>query len=182
MLFETGRCYHDTQKWYLKILLLMPDHLHMLVGIPGNADLSNLLRDFKRVTATIARIHWQRNFFDHRLRHDESEAEKFEYIRQNPVRAGLINISNRQARAVVNPWRHSNRCRSLTLPSPFGNDFINHLFWIAIAQHRIILIILSPIKNVAVISLRRFQVLPDFLKLASAQLENVPSYPIALRS
>src|SRR5205814_7592098 len=28
--------------------------------------------------------------FDHRLRHDESEAEKFEYIRQNPVRAGLI--------------------------------------------------------------------------------------------
>jgi len=37
VLFETGRCYHDTQKWYLKILLLMPDHLHMLVGIPGDA-------------------------------------------------------------------------------------------------------------------------------------------------
>src|SRR5438477_10475038 len=35
VLFETGRCYHDTQKWYLKILLLMPDHLHMLVGIPA---------------------------------------------------------------------------------------------------------------------------------------------------
>ena len=94
VLFETGRCYHDTQKWYLKILLLMPDHLHMLVGIPGNADLSNLLRDFKRVTATIARIHWQRNFFDHRLRHDESEAEKSEYIRQNPVRAGLISAED----------------------------------------------------------------------------------------
>ena len=47
-------------------------------------------RDFKRITAKIARIHWQRNFFDHRLRHDESEAEKFEYIRRNPVRAGLI--------------------------------------------------------------------------------------------
>ena len=30
VLFETGRCYHDTQKWYLRILLLMPDHLHML--------------------------------------------------------------------------------------------------------------------------------------------------------
>jgi len=37
----------------------------------------------------IARIHWQRDFFDHRLRHDESEAEKFEYIRRNPLRAGL---------------------------------------------------------------------------------------------
>jgi len=43
VLFETGRCYHDTQKWYLKILLLMPDHLHMLVGIPGDANLSNLV-------------------------------------------------------------------------------------------------------------------------------------------
>ena len=94
MLFETGRCYHDTQKWYLKILLLMPDHLHMLVGIPGDANLSNLVRDFKRITAKIARIHWQRNFFDHRLRRDESEAEKFEYIRRNPVRAGLIRAAD----------------------------------------------------------------------------------------
>jgi putative transposase len=69
----------------------MPDHLHMLVGIPGdaNANLSNLVRDFKPITAKIARIHWQRDFFDHRLRHDESEAEKFEYIRRNPLRAGL---------------------------------------------------------------------------------------------
>jgi REP element-mobilizing transposase RayT len=38
VLFETGRRYHDSQKWYLKILLLMPDHLHMLVGISGDAD------------------------------------------------------------------------------------------------------------------------------------------------
>jgi len=28
------------------------------------------------------------------LRHDESEAEKFEYIRQNPVRAGLIGAED----------------------------------------------------------------------------------------
>ncbi len=94
VLFETGRCYHDTQKWYLKILLLMPDHRHMLVGVPSDANLSNLVRDFKRITAKIARIHWQRNFFDHRLRHDESEAEKFEYIRRNPVRAGLIRAED----------------------------------------------------------------------------------------
>ena len=35
-------------------------------------------------------IEWQRNFFDHRLRHDESETEKYDYILQNPVRTGLI--------------------------------------------------------------------------------------------
>ena len=68
----------------------MPDHLHMLIGVPGDAQLSGLIRDFKRITARMAKIDWQRNFFDHRLRHDESLAEKFEYICQNPVRAGLI--------------------------------------------------------------------------------------------
>jgi len=68
----------------------MPDHLHMLVAIEGDTSLSNLIRDFKRITAKTGKIRWQRNFFDHRLRHDESEDEKAEYIRQNPTRAGLI--------------------------------------------------------------------------------------------
>jgi len=90
VLFESARRYHSSQRWYLKLLLLMPDHLHMLIGVPGNAQLSRLIRDFKRITARMAKIDWQRNFFDHRLRHDESLAEKFEYVCQNPVRAGLI--------------------------------------------------------------------------------------------
>jgi putative transposase len=89
-LFETARRYHASQKWYLKLVLLMPDHLHMLIGISPDANLSKLIRDFKRIAARKGKIEWQRNFFDHRLRQDESESEKFEYIRQNPVRAGLI--------------------------------------------------------------------------------------------
>jgi hypothetical protein len=32
--------------------------------------------------------------FDHRLRRDESKAETFEYICQNPVRAGLATVAN----------------------------------------------------------------------------------------
>jgi putative transposase len=90
VLFETARRYHASQRWHLKLLLLMPDHLHMLIGIPGDAQLANLIRDFKRITTRIANITWQRNFFDHRLRHDESENEKVAYIRANPVRARLI--------------------------------------------------------------------------------------------
>jgi hypothetical protein len=58
-----------------------------------DAQFSNLVRDFKRITTRIAKIDWQRNFFDHRLRHDESEYEKVAYIRANPVRAGLITES-----------------------------------------------------------------------------------------
>jgi len=90
VLFESARRYHSSQRWYLKLVLLMPDHLQMLIGVPGDAQLSRLIRDFKRITARMAKIDWQRNFFDHRLRHDESLAEKFEYVCQNPVRAGLI--------------------------------------------------------------------------------------------
>ncbi len=90
ILFETARRYHELEQWYLKLLLLMPDHLHLLIGISPDAELSKLIRDFKRIAARKGKIEWQRNFFDHRLRHDESETEKFEYIWENPIRAGLI--------------------------------------------------------------------------------------------
>ena len=94
IIFETARRYHDSARWYVKLLLLMPDHLHMLIGFPGDAKLSGIVRDVKRITSRMAKIKWQRGFFDHRLRHDESETEKFQYIRQNPVRAGLIGTED----------------------------------------------------------------------------------------
>ena len=77
----------------------MPDHLHMLIGVAGDAQLSSSVRDFKRITSRTAKVDWQRNFFDHRLRHDESEDEKAAYIRENPVRAGLIGPNDE--------WRYS---------------------------------------------------------------------------
>jgi hypothetical protein len=33
---------------------------------------------------------WQPEFFDHLLRSGESMAEKWMYVRENPVRAGLV--------------------------------------------------------------------------------------------
>ena len=33
---------------------------------------------------------WQPGFFDHILRTDESYGEKWNYVRNNPVRAGLV--------------------------------------------------------------------------------------------
>ncbi len=33
---------------------------------------------------------WQKEFFDHLLRSDESYSEKWNYVRENPVRAGLV--------------------------------------------------------------------------------------------
>ena len=35
--------------------------------------------------------HWQKGFFDHVLRHGESYSQKWNYVRANPVRAGLVS-------------------------------------------------------------------------------------------
>ena len=34
--------------------------------------------------------HWQKGYFDHLLRSAESYSEKWDYVRNNPVRAGLV--------------------------------------------------------------------------------------------
>ena len=77
VLIKTARIYHEQARWNLSLPLLMPDHLHALIGIDGQSSLFQLLRHYKRITAKMAGVNWQRNFFDHRLRHDESLAEKF---------------------------------------------------------------------------------------------------------
>ena len=46
----------------------------------------------KRILALVAYEAplWQPEFFDHLLRSDESRSEKWSYIRENPVDAGLV--------------------------------------------------------------------------------------------
>jgi putative transposase len=88
--FKTATMYDERHIWYLELMLLMPDHLHALIALDCEASLSATIGNFKRATSRFAGVRWQRNFFDHRLRHDESFEEKAAYIRQNPVRAGLI--------------------------------------------------------------------------------------------
>lgn len=84
-----------TQRCPVKIYCLMPTHLHLMVR-PGGRNLIDFIAQFKKQTADLARGTrgiqqlWQRSFYDHRLRSNESEVEQWEYIRMNPVRAGLV--------------------------------------------------------------------------------------------
>ena len=48
---------------------------------------------WKEWTAKTLNIEWQRDFFEHRLRKEESFREKADYIFANPVRAGLVERS-----------------------------------------------------------------------------------------
>jgi REP element-mobilizing transposase RayT len=76
--------------------VLMPDHAHLFVALPpGEATLARWVQALKNFLGkALLRLgddkpHWQEGFFDHVLRSDESYAQKWEYVRQNPVRAGL---------------------------------------------------------------------------------------------
>jgi putative transposase len=79
--------------------VIMPDHIHLFVGGDAGFDLSSWFRLLKPYLgkAVVRQASedpiWQRGFFDHVLRSDESYAEKWNYVRENPVRAGLVKAA-----------------------------------------------------------------------------------------
>jgi REP element-mobilizing transposase RayT len=95
--------------------VVMPDHVHLLLlplrdrnGWPF--PLVDILQCLK--SATGHRINkvlhregpvWEEESFDHVLRSDESLKEKCEYIRQNPVREGLVRRPEDYRWLWVNP-------------------------------------------------------------------------------
>jgi putative transposase len=82
---------HEHEHWFIRLFLLMPDHLHFLASFPADArPMQSIISGWKAWTAKSCGIRWQRDYFEHRLRAEESFAAKADYIRENPVRAGLV--------------------------------------------------------------------------------------------
>ncbi len=74
----------------------MADHLHVFVATDDEKiTLSDWMKSLKNTISKALRLngvalpHWQKTFFDHVLRSDESYSEKWNYVRENPVRARL---------------------------------------------------------------------------------------------
>jgi REP element-mobilizing transposase RayT len=96
-------CLHDHGKTIeLYAVVIMPDHVHLLFTALRDRDgwtfaLPEILRAIKgasarginRLTGRAGPV-WQDESFDHVLRGDESLRETVDYIRQNPVRKGLV--------------------------------------------------------------------------------------------
>jgi putative transposase len=84
--------------WFVGRYVLMPDHVHFFVTDGrGENGLSLNVGKWKEWTAKYAaRRHgetmplWQGEFFDQVMRSGESYSQKWEYVRNNPVRAGLV--------------------------------------------------------------------------------------------
>lgn len=75
--------------------VLMPDHLHLFVSV-DEMPLSKWVKSLKNALSKTLRTagqegtHWHKGFFDHLLRSGESYLQKWDYVRANPVCAGLV--------------------------------------------------------------------------------------------
>jgi REP element-mobilizing transposase RayT len=96
-------CLHDHgKKLTMHAAIVMPEHVHLLLTLllddrGRTYPLHHILKFIKGTSAHSVNEFmerqgplWQEESFDHVLRSDESFAEKREYIRQNPVRRGLV--------------------------------------------------------------------------------------------
>ncbi len=77
--------------------VIMPDHIHLFLRIDLHQhQLSRTVGFIKKSLSKplresgIGQPHWQPNFFDHVLRSANSYSAKWDYVRMNPVRAGLV--------------------------------------------------------------------------------------------
>ena len=82
---------------WLGAFVLMPDHLHAFVALDDMIiSLSQWMKSLKNTVSKTLKVngitppHWQKGYFDHVLRTSESYSIKWDYVRENPVRAGLV--------------------------------------------------------------------------------------------
>ncbi|MBI5496720.1 MAG: hypothetical protein HY904_17030 [Deltaproteobacteria bacterium] len=96
--------------WLVGRYVVMPDHLHLFAAPNGGAhSLEAWVAFWKSLFSRRCGMggRWQRDHWDTRLRHGESYASKWEYVRNNPVRHGLVTRAEDwpfQGELAVLPW------------------------------------------------------------------------------
>jgi len=76
--------------------VIMPDHIHLFAAFDDCASLSDWMKSLKNSLSktlresNITAPHWQKGYFDHLLRGEESYGSKWEYVFHNPVRHHLV--------------------------------------------------------------------------------------------
>jgi DNA polymerase len=86
----------DGERYQLHAWIIMPNHVHLLIGPAVGQSLSEVLQGIKSVSAHEGNKllerdgeFWQKESYDHLIRDDADRARCVEYIAQNPVKAGL---------------------------------------------------------------------------------------------
>ncbi len=91
---------HAVKQRSLNILIgrymIMPDHIHLFICPGRDGSLGESVKHLKQAVTKAVRLVqpgievWQPGFFDHLMRNQEGYSEKWDYVRNNPVRAGLV--------------------------------------------------------------------------------------------
>ena len=82
---------------FISAYVLMPGHIHLFVALDPERTLAAWVKSLKNsLSKTLWNLnvpapHWQKGFFDHLLRSADSYSQKWEYVRDNPVRGGLAS-------------------------------------------------------------------------------------------
>lgn len=82
--------------WFVGDYLLMPDHVHFFARFGRDSkSMAEWVKMWKSLSARAldkdsGMAVWQPDYFDRFLRSGESYSEKWAYVQNNPVRAGLI--------------------------------------------------------------------------------------------
>jgi len=87
----------DSSHWLVGRYVILPDHVHLFCspvvgcGIPLERWVAfwknSVARKWKAAHENTGPL-WQKQFWDRRLRADESYNQKWDYVRNNPVRHG----------------------------------------------------------------------------------------------
>tara|TARA_R110002096_G_scaffold34468_6_gene98418 strand:+ start:1755 stop:2240 length:486 start_codon:yes stop_codon:yes gene_type:complete len=87
----------NANTWAVGRYVILPDHIHLFASPCGDEapDVRRWIRFWKsKVTQKWPLPHdgsiWQTNAWDRQLRAADSYAQKWEYVRNNPVRHGLV--------------------------------------------------------------------------------------------
>ncbi|MCC7350357.1 MAG: transposase [Phycisphaerales bacterium] len=92
----------DAKAWLVGRYVVMPDHVHLFATPapletidPAMAvELCSWVSFWKRRLALVlGRGIWQEGYWDRTLRSDDSYDQKWAYVRDNPVRKGLVKAA-----------------------------------------------------------------------------------------
>jgi putative transposase len=102
--------YRDANKFQVHSFVVMPNHFHLILTVAEGLTLERAMQLIKGGFSYEAGIRpgaryeiWQKSFVDRRVR-DPAECESYyEYIHQNPVRAGLVDTASKYRYSSLNP-------------------------------------------------------------------------------
>ena len=72
--------------------VVMPEHVHLLVGEPKAALLSKAIQALKLSVSvqSCQRPFWQARYYDFNVHNEKKRVEKLRYMHRNPVKRGLV--------------------------------------------------------------------------------------------